>query len=67
MKKDSILDFFIDNEGLTATAYRDRSERYFIPLAEQILSWKVRTPLYRNEWCAGKWKIDVGSISTNIF
>ena len=39
MKKDSILDFFIANEGLT-TAYRDRAERYFIPLAEQILSWK---------------------------
>ena len=39
MIKDSILDFFINNEGLTA-AYRDRSERYFIPLAEQILNWK---------------------------
>ena len=39
MKKDSILDFFIDNEGLTI-AYRGRAERYFIPLAEQILSWK---------------------------
>jgi D-glycerate 3-kinase len=39
MDKDSILDFFVKNEGLTSV-YRDRAERYFIPLAEQMLDWK---------------------------
>ena len=39
MNVDSILDFFIKNEGLTSE-YRDRAERYFIPLAEHILNWK---------------------------
>ncbi|MAS97548.1 MAG: hypothetical protein CMF29_01240 [Kiritimatiellaceae bacterium] len=39
MNKDSILDFFVNNEGLTA-AYRKRAERYFVPLAEKILDWK---------------------------
>lgn len=39
MNVDSILDFFVKNEGLTSE-YRDRAERYFIPLAEHILNWK---------------------------